>query len=294
MTNILLQPVEVVRDPYGYWVHPDIDKVLKTADEEFATKEELNLFKQQQNIETATTYFESDAPADLVKRYVDGEYDASEWNPTKPEGDGWFMLSIHDTEDMPVCVWARRKEPFIPVDLLNQFKHEMISHGYGSFYSFDTFENGNLKENSTKTLLVGWRVGHAERVKLKADIAQLQSTVEQLYSRIRDEDYRKLVSQARQHLINLGKEKIQQILLSAPDESANAYFPLTETYIRGRRPLTNPIQVGGINNHFVYEYWNSESQKWIEALAATGHEFNFVCSFKELQLAIAEPQEANQ
>ncbi|MED9131274.1 hypothetical protein RCM40_10780, partial [Escherichia marmotae] len=25
------------------------------------------------------------------------------------EGEGWFIGSIHDTEDGPVCVWLRNK-----------------------------------------------------------------------------------------------------------------------------------------------------------------------------------------
>ncbi|MCV5421355.1 hypothetical protein OFN47_32105, partial [Escherichia coli] len=26
-----------------------------------------------------------------------------------PEGEGWFVGSIHDTEDGPVCIWLREK-----------------------------------------------------------------------------------------------------------------------------------------------------------------------------------------
>lgn len=29
--------------------------------------------------------------------------------PEWPEGDGWFIGSIHDTEDGPACVWLRNK-----------------------------------------------------------------------------------------------------------------------------------------------------------------------------------------
>jgi hypothetical protein len=31
------------------------------------------------------------------------------WEPHRPEGDGWFCLAIHDTDDGPVCWWARRE-----------------------------------------------------------------------------------------------------------------------------------------------------------------------------------------
>lgn len=29
--------------------------------------------------------------------------------PERPEGEGWFVGSIHDTEDGPVCIWLREK-----------------------------------------------------------------------------------------------------------------------------------------------------------------------------------------
>ncbi len=35
--------------------------------------------------------------------------DISAWEPERPEGDGWFIGSIYDTEDGPVCVWLRNK-----------------------------------------------------------------------------------------------------------------------------------------------------------------------------------------
>ncbi|EFC0197646.1 hypothetical protein, partial [Escherichia coli] len=35
--------------------------------------------------------------------------DISAWEPERPEGEGWFIGSIHDTEDGPVCVWLRNK-----------------------------------------------------------------------------------------------------------------------------------------------------------------------------------------
>jgi hypothetical protein len=31
----------------------------------------------------------------------------SDWQPSAPAGDGWFIGSIHDTEDGPVCIWLR-------------------------------------------------------------------------------------------------------------------------------------------------------------------------------------------
>lgn len=97
-----LQPVEVVRDAEGYWTHPDLEELLKTANEEFATAAEWNAFKQQQNIETRNIGFDGDDG--------NGDPDISSWNPAKPEGHGWFMLSLHDTVDGALCIWARKNQ----------------------------------------------------------------------------------------------------------------------------------------------------------------------------------------
>lgn len=35
--------------------------------------------------------------------------DIAAWEPERPEGEGWFVGSIHDTEDGPVCIWLREK-----------------------------------------------------------------------------------------------------------------------------------------------------------------------------------------
>ncbi|HFY0714224.1 TPA: hypothetical protein ACIGWI_005050, partial [Escherichia coli] len=29
--------------------------------------------------------------------------------PEAPEGEGWFVGSIHDTEDGAVCIWLRQE-----------------------------------------------------------------------------------------------------------------------------------------------------------------------------------------
>ena len=43
---------------------------------------------------------------DDVDPDVDG-YDISAWQPETPAGGGWFVGSIHDTEDGAVCIWLR-------------------------------------------------------------------------------------------------------------------------------------------------------------------------------------------
>ncbi|WP_162988176.1 hypothetical protein [Alcaligenes aquatilis] len=45
----------------------------------------------------ATDYFEH------------GSGDFSGWNPSPPQGDGWFIISVHDSDDGPVALWATRE-----------------------------------------------------------------------------------------------------------------------------------------------------------------------------------------
>ncbi|MDA5499929.1 hypothetical protein PGT17_20060, partial [Yersinia aleksiciae] len=44
---------------------------------------------------------------ELQAAYDTGDCNLSMWQPTPPAGDGWFMASIHNTEDGPVCYWRR-------------------------------------------------------------------------------------------------------------------------------------------------------------------------------------------
>lgn len=100
----LIQPAEVVRYADGSWTHPDFPQwdestLLKTVNDWF----------EAQGLERGVVFFEYDVPQDLLNAWLEnGHAPLAKWEPTKPEGEGWFMLSIHDTEDGPVCIWARR------------------------------------------------------------------------------------------------------------------------------------------------------------------------------------------
>lgn len=105
VTMKLIQPAEVVRNSDGSWAHPDFPQwdestLLKTVNDWF----------EAQGLERSVVFFEYDAPAELIEVWeATGEADLKEWEPKSPNGVGWFMLSIHDTEDGPVCILARRE-----------------------------------------------------------------------------------------------------------------------------------------------------------------------------------------
>nr|WP_314540090.1 hypothetical protein [uncultured Massilia sp.] len=100
----LIQPMPVQRDELGHWSHPGIPDF----DEDHAA---YKAWLQAQGLEIKYRMLEDEADDHPVYHayFEQGEGDMSAWAPEAPAGDGWFTLSIHDTEDGPVWVWARRE-----------------------------------------------------------------------------------------------------------------------------------------------------------------------------------------
>ncbi|EPR2274411.1 hypothetical protein ACU01Y_001513 [Salmonella enterica subsp. enterica serovar Newport] len=98
MNKITALPVE--RDREGYWIHPAYDQLC--AGREFISTDELNTWLEANSLEWKISYRDYEE----IDPDVDG-YDISAWQPEAPEGDGWFVGSIHDTEDGAVCIWLR-------------------------------------------------------------------------------------------------------------------------------------------------------------------------------------------
>lgn len=100
-----LQAATVQRDSDGYWTHP----AHPFFDEDQA--EEARAWFDAQPLEYRIAYLESEAedhPACVGYWGDTSDSNISAWEPPRPDGEGWFILSIHDTEDWgPVCVWVR-------------------------------------------------------------------------------------------------------------------------------------------------------------------------------------------
>jgi len=97
---VLIQSLPVERDETGCWTHPAWP----------STEDELIPYAwfTDRGLEVRERNFEDDAPDELQAAwFASGIADCTAWAPTRPAGDGWFIFSIHDTEDGPVCVWVR-------------------------------------------------------------------------------------------------------------------------------------------------------------------------------------------
>lgn len=101
--SIKAGPVAVEREGDGWYSHPAFpwDALPEEAD----CTEHIKAW----GYEGCWNFLSDDhnAPA-LYKRYVDSEEaDCSYWDPTAPEGDGWFLAAIFDTESGPCALWFR-------------------------------------------------------------------------------------------------------------------------------------------------------------------------------------------
>lgn len=109
-----LVPAEVVRDDCGFWVHPEVIQYLcqVIGDRESMTKQEHEELITHFNINLQRVEMEWDCPEELSDKYWgDGDTDVvKDWQPTPPNGNGWFLVSVNDTEDGPVAWWAKSRE----------------------------------------------------------------------------------------------------------------------------------------------------------------------------------------
>lgn len=102
--TITAAPVE--RDNCGFWTHPDYFEPANGN--EFGVEGEFAAWKALNRVTGAIGWMENEENAEeLQAEYDSVNCSVSMWNPTPPDGDGWFMASIHETEDGPVCYWLR-------------------------------------------------------------------------------------------------------------------------------------------------------------------------------------------
>jgi len=105
-----MNALDVQRDDLGFWTHPDFFEPANGN--ECGTPGEFEAWLAKNKLEVFVLGLEYDHNAsEFAEKYADGDLDAniSGWTPTRPDGEGWFIGSIHDTEDGPYCIWLRSK-----------------------------------------------------------------------------------------------------------------------------------------------------------------------------------------
>lgn len=112
-----IMPMPVERDQYGYWTHPDYFKPANGR--EFGLAGEFDAWLEGKGLELREEWRDEDE----IEQHGDG-YDISSWQPSGIKGDGWFVGSIHDSEEGAVCIWLRNKSEPSPetAAIAHQFK----------------------------------------------------------------------------------------------------------------------------------------------------------------------------
>jgi hypothetical protein len=104
-----LKPVDVIRDQYGFWVHPEYQNYWNISFGEgvdFCTDSQWEKLEMNLGIDTKVV--------ELPHMDENDDYDMSlisdqVINNLKPDGEGWFIFSIHECNDGPVAWWAKPK-----------------------------------------------------------------------------------------------------------------------------------------------------------------------------------------
>lgn len=102
--EISAQPV--VRDRWGGWTHHEF--FVPAGDNEYPQPGEFEAWLSAHNLAAAFIWMENDAPGWLMEEFWKTG-NCSQWEPSGPAGGGWFVGSINDTDDGPVCVWLCNK-----------------------------------------------------------------------------------------------------------------------------------------------------------------------------------------
>ncbi|ELR8757020.1 hypothetical protein PXV26_004371 [Escherichia coli] len=97
-------PVTVVRDPDGFWTHPHY---YSPPQDSISVSGGFDDWLHQHKLTCSLCWMENDASPQVIEGWAAGNCDISDWQPSTPAGEGWFIGSVHDTEDGPVCVWLR-------------------------------------------------------------------------------------------------------------------------------------------------------------------------------------------
>jgi integrase/recombinase XerC len=104
--KVALEAVHVECDDNGFWYHPD-------APWDEIGEQPIVAFLQPHGYEGRVTLMQNvmDEEEEPLRSYLDGAVDIRTWMPSPPDGEGWFLLCISDSEDGPFAIHLRRVAP---------------------------------------------------------------------------------------------------------------------------------------------------------------------------------------
>lgn len=108
----LIEAAPVQRSEMGEWHHPDMP-IFQGNDESTSDSPTWEDWVKEQGLEVSRRSLEDEDDSHPVyQTYFEEQSDPSflAWEPQPPEGDGWFLLAIGDTEDGPQAWFVRRRD----------------------------------------------------------------------------------------------------------------------------------------------------------------------------------------
>lgn len=103
-----IAPVEPERGASGYWTHPDYFVPAGDGCEE--APGEFNAWLAAHGVRWAVSWLENEMPLSVRRGWNVTRDNVSAWQPVPPPGDGWFIVSLHDTPQGAACIWLRYEE----------------------------------------------------------------------------------------------------------------------------------------------------------------------------------------
>lgn len=109
LRDALLNSGPIERDEDGYWCNA----ALPCCDEDVDYAKLLAVFGLEAAIVFAETQMEIDAYEAMCE-----EGGCNAWTPAPPDGDGWVMASLHDTDDGAAAFYVRPAAPAVSTQRL--------------------------------------------------------------------------------------------------------------------------------------------------------------------------------
>lgn len=146
---VLIQPMPAKRDDDGWYWHPDLPDF-----EEDHLAYASWMLAQGLEYRFDSLEDESDDHPAAIAYYEYNACHVRDWYCEPPAGDGWFTLSIHDSESGPQWVWARR----VGTEALMARIHAEALAYHERFYARDQpggqrYSRNTFKDNGEPILL---------------------------------------------------------------------------------------------------------------------------------------------
>lgn len=107
MTGLRPEAIGPRRSRDGYWTHPHY--FTPAGDRDTEGPGEFNAWLNEYALDCSIRWMREEAQPELIRAYQLDNGNVSRWQPAPPPGNGWFIGSLHDTQQGAVCIWLRRR-----------------------------------------------------------------------------------------------------------------------------------------------------------------------------------------